>query len=507
MRVLLINTNTRADMTAAPPVGAACVATAAAGAGHEVRLLDLCFVRDRARALASTVSSFRPEVVGLSIRNLENVNLLRPISYVGDAKTVVEEVRALTDAPIVLGGSGASLCPGELLRALRADYLVAGDGEETFVALLAELAEGRTPHGLPGVGLLEQGTLRFVPPAFSLASFGSPQLARWVDLGRYQRMGSSYTVQTKRGCCQHCVYCTYNQALEGRAMRLRPPADVVAEIEEAVRRYGISDFEFVDSVFNEPINHCREILERIVRSPWKARFTAMGMTPRRLDREFLSLMWEAGFRSFMMTPDSASDPVLRSYGKGLRVEELAAAASALDGTRFTVLWFFLIGGPGETHETIDETIAFVRRHVAGAKGPLHPMAHLYFGMRVYPATRLWDVAQREGFVGPASNPLDALWYVSPKLDIDRAVDQLVQASLRHPEVGLGFDEKYLALSGFGAAMGRAFGMVKPYWCDTAGFNRLLIATGLRRLLRPRDAARQIQERIAAQRAAVRAATG
>jgi hypothetical protein len=132
------------------------------------------------------------------------------------------------------------------------------------------------------------------------------------------------------------------------------------------------------------------------------------------------------------------------------------------------------------------------------------MAHFYLGMRVYPGTHLWDIAIRDGFVAPESDPLQTQWYISPQLDIVRAVDQLVQASLRHPEVGLGFDERYLSLSGLAATVGRAFHLVKPYWCNTAGFNGLLIETGLRRLLRPRDLGQQIQERLARQSAAVRA---
>jgi hypothetical protein len=504
MRVLLINTNTRADLLAAPPVGAACVATAAAAAGHEVRLLDLCFVRDRDRELAHAVSSFDPQVVGLSIRNLENVNLMRPISYVDDARHVVDLVRRSTDAPIVLGGSAASLCPGPVLKELKADYVVAGDGETAFAALLAEIGAGRPPRGIPGVGFLAEDAFQFSPPAFSDASFGNPQLVRWVNLSQYRRMGSSYTIQTKRGCCQHCIYCTYNQALEGRSLRLRPPQDVVAEIEEAVLHHGITDFDFVDSVFNEPADHCREILERIRSCSWKARFTAMGMTPRNVDRAFLSLLWEAGFRSFMMTPDTASGSMLRRYGKGFATEDLACAATALNGTGFAVMWFFLMGGPGETHDTIDETLEFVRRYLVRSERPPHMMAHFYLGMRVYPGTHLWDVAIRDGFVAPESDPLQSPWYVSPQLDVQRAVDQLVRASLLHREVGLGFDERYLALSGFAAAMGRVFRLVKPYWCNTAGFNGLLIGTGLRRLLRPREVGGEIRERLDAQRAAVRA---
>jgi anaerobic magnesium-protoporphyrin IX monomethyl ester cyclase len=499
MRVLLINTNTKADLLAAAPVGAACVATAAAGAGHEVRLMDLCFVRDRDAELAREISSFRPQVIGLSIRNLENVNLLHPVSYVDDARRVFDAVRARTDVPVVLGGSGTSLCPTEMLADLKADYVVAGDGETAFVALLAALDAGRSPRGIPGVAFFDGGTIQFSRPAFDDATFGNPRLDRWVDLKRYAKMGSAYTIQTKRGCCQHCIYCTYNQSLEGRGMRLRDPADVVAELEEAVLRHGVREFDIVDSVFNEPFDHCLEILERIARSSWKAEFTASGMSPRNVDRAFLDLLWRAGFRSFMMTPDSASESMIRGIGKGFSLDDLVSASKALDATPFTVMWLFLIGGPGETHETIDETLSFVRNHLARTKRPPYTMAHFYFGMRVYPGTRLWDTAIRDGFVAPESDPLRFLWYVSPRLDLDRAIGQLVEACVQLPEVSLAFDEKWAELSAVVTGLGKVLRMPKPYWRSLWKLNRLLIRTGLRRRLGPRDVAGQIRESLAAQR--------
>jgi anaerobic magnesium-protoporphyrin IX monomethyl ester cyclase len=499
MRVLLINTNTRADLLAAPPIGAACVATAAAAAGHDVRLLDLCFARDRDKELAQATASFNPEVVGLSIRNLENVNLLHPVSYVDDARRVVDAVRLLTEAPVVLGGSGTSLCPAALLKELKADYVVAGDGEAAFVSLLGALAAGRAPLGIPGVGFFDGDTIRLSPPAFDDASFGNPGLDRWVDLKRYRRVGSAYTIQTKRGCCQNCIYCTYNQSLEGRGLRLRAPADVVAEIEQAVLRHGVREFDFVDSVFNEPPDHCREILDRIVRCSWKAEFTASGLSPRNVDRTFLKLLWDAGFRSFMMTPDSASESMLRSIGKGFGLEDLVSAATALDTTPFTVMWLFLIGGPGETHETIEETLAFVRRHVARGKRPPYTMAHFYFGMRVYPGTRLWDAAIRDGFIAPESDPLRFLWYVSPRLDLARAIGQLVESCVQLPEVSLAFDEKWAELSAVVTGLGKVLRMPKPYWRSLWKLNRLLIRTGLRRRLGPGDVAGRIRDSLEAQK--------
>ena len=89
-------------------------------------------------------------------------------------------------------------------------------------------------------------------------------------------MGSSYLIQTKRGCSHRCIYCTYSQLLEGRHYRLRTPLEVVDELEEAYYRYQIKTFEFVDSIFNDPIDYCVEILEEISRRPWQASFSTWG---------------------------------------------------------------------------------------------------------------------------------------------------------------------------------------------------------------------------------------
>ena len=168
----------------------------------------------------------------------------------------------------------------------------------------------------------------------------------------YEKMGGSYTIQTKRGCRMRCIYCTYNQVLEGNRLRLRSPSEVVDEIEEAFYQFKPETFEFVDSVFNDPVDHCREILEEIIRRPWKARFTTMGVSPKNLDSQFLQLMQRAGFTSFMISPESASETMLTNYQKGFGLEDLRRAAEAINQFSFPVLWYFLIGGPGETNRTL-----------------------------------------------------------------------------------------------------------------------------------------------------------
>ncbi len=128
--------------------------------------------------------------------------------------------------------------------------------------------------------MMVDGKFHLTKPELTDFTATTPDLGRWIDLKPYQRIGSSYNVQTKRGCRQHCIYCTYNQSLEGNRLRLRSPKEVVDEIEEALLKYRPKSFEFVDSVFNDPFDHSLAILEEIIRRPWNAEFTAMGVSPR-----------------------------------------------------------------------------------------------------------------------------------------------------------------------------------------------------------------------------------
>jgi len=145
MRVLLVNTNRKADLMTAPPIGLCYVATATRSARHEVRVLDLCFAgRHAAKNLRASISSFAPDVVGLSVRNVDNANMLRPVSYLPGVCELVAEVRRLSAAPVVLGGSGASLMPEAVLRHVGADAVVVSDGEVSFLRLLDALASGKS---------------------------------------------------------------------------------------------------------------------------------------------------------------------------------------------------------------------------------------------------------------------------------------------------------------------------------------------------------------------------
>jgi radical SAM superfamily enzyme YgiQ (UPF0313 family) len=268
---------------------------------------------------------------------------------------------------------------------------------------------------------------------------------------------------------------------------------VVDEIEEAFYQFKPETFEIVDSVFNDPIGHCQEILEEIIRRPWKAHFTTMGVSPKNLDCQFLHLMKRAGFTSFMISPESASETMLTNYQKGFGLEDLRRAAEAINQFSFPVLWNFLIGGPGETNCTLQETLEFVEQYLVRKNGPPYNLANIFLGVRIYPGTKLWQIALDEGFIHDQCHPLRPLWYLSRELDLDVTMGQLYRAARRRPEIALGSMEKYLPLTKIFGVVRKVFPFPKPYWQHLLWVNQLLIKLGVRRLFQAAGVPAQLRE--------------
>ncbi|MFW5901936.1 MAG: B12-binding domain-containing radical SAM protein, partial [Thermodesulfobacteriota bacterium] len=200
-KVLLISTNREKSPFAVAPVGAAKVLAALQAAGHEAELLDLCFTRNLEHAVKKRIKAFRPDLVGLSIRNLDNCAYIRPHAYFETDARMVRAVRKYSPAPIVIGGSGVSVAPKELAEHLGVPYAFVGEGEKSLPAFLRALENGHSFDGIPGLlfrnGSGWQGTV----PDFSSRMDELPfQAAAAIDYKKYFARGGFLPVQTKRGC-------------------------------------------------------------------------------------------------------------------------------------------------------------------------------------------------------------------------------------------------------------------------------------------------------------------
>jgi radical SAM superfamily enzyme YgiQ (UPF0313 family) len=215
------------------------VAAALRNAGYDVHQFDFLQNNMSLASLGDEIKSTAPDIIGMSIRNIDNVNLLNEEQYINVVRNIVRKIRQETKAPVVLGGPGFSIMPEVILREVGADYGIVGEGESLLVEFVANAARGAYPqNGCIRASSRLQG--EEIPSAHydsSLMKF-------------YLKNGNVASVQTKRGCTHRCVYCTY-PLLEGSTIRYRDPKNVVDDIELLVDTHKAKYIFFTDSVFND----------------------------------------------------------------------------------------------------------------------------------------------------------------------------------------------------------------------------------------------------------------
>jgi len=473
MKVLIVSTNRNRQPLAVLPYGACVAAEAAAGAGHEVRFLDLMFSADPARALDRVLEAFRPDVAGFSVRNIDNNDLHTPVAFFEEASSLMRGAAKKNGLKIVLGGAAAGIMPEELLRSSGAHWAVLGDAPTVFPRLLAAIERGTDPVSVPGVCSLQGGGFVRNPLVFGAWPGGGlfPDFRRWLDLKAYAGLMGAVPIKTKLGCPFRCVYCTY-AASEGGEYRLCPPSAAAAKV-RAMSEAGIGDIEFVDNVFNSPYEHAMELCRLLAAGGNRARLHTMELNPAFTDRPLLDAMEAAGFAGIGITAESASDGVLAALGKNYGAAEVRRSAEAVKLGRLPCMWIFILGGPGETRETVKRTLDFARLE-------LRPSDPVFFniGVRIYPGTPLEAAARAEGTLKvPASEMLSPVFYVSPAVGREWLFETLKEAvdenmNFINPDsLALPF------LPGLSRLAGLA-GVRQPLWRHTRSLRRGLRSIGV-----------------------------
>ena len=408
MKILLLSSNTAMSPYPVYPLGLSVVAAALKRAGHQPVLCDLLVDGESIEALGHRLKEENPGLVGISIRNLDNVNLLNEKRYTTQIGELVRCVHEELEVPVVLGGSGYSLAPEGMLRDAGADYGIVGEGERLIVELVECLERGRAPA---------RGTVlrnaRPIEPRELCGAFYDPRI-----LKSYLGMGTIAPVQTKRGCALRCAYCSY-PVLEGNSLRCRPAADVVDDVERLVKDHGISYVFFTDSLFNDDDGAYLEVLgelkRRNVKVPWSA-----FLKPTGLSDQNVALMRETGLVSAELGSDAATDATLRRLRKPFRFADVINANRALMDQGIAVANYFMFGGPGETRQTVLEGIENIRNLRCSA-------VFVFLGIRILPHTELHVIAVREKVIAPDCDLLEPAYYLSPQIDRSWAEQTLTEA--------------------------------------------------------------------------------
>jgi radical SAM superfamily enzyme YgiQ (UPF0313 family) len=351
---------------------------------------------------------------------------------------------------------------------------VAGDGERAATALIDELSAGRAPGDIPGLVRRDGERVTMTPPGgeAALDSLPRTRMHRWLDLRAYEARGGTVPVQTKRGCVFKCIYCTYLN-VEGWGYRLRDPELVVDEMVELQREAGVRRFEFVDSTFNAPPRHAAEICEAVVRRGLRAQLDTTNFTPATAPSYLLATMRRAGFRWLGITAESASDPVLERLQKGFDVAKVREVATKVERAGIGVLWIFLVGGPGETPETLEETLRFAEWRLSRGDA-----VYLTVGLRIYPGTTLHRIALGEGVIAADDPLLVPRFYFSDRLGFDYAVARLRRFSADHPRFMFSADSRSPLLP-FLTRFASLLRLPRPHWRYVGVFQRLARGVALR----------------------------
>ena len=365
MKVLIVSANT----LPASPTGPAYIAGAALRAGHTVEVFESLFAQDVSTELRAHIRRFQPDVVGVSIRLVHGYIIdetapynTRHLDLRANVKQVVDTIRQATDVPIIPGGPGFNYYARDWLEFLNLDYGIRGEADFSFPLYLARLERGDRLSDIPGCVFRQDGQIHKVPrdrvEDLDETAFPAYEL---FDLERYQQHGISPGILTKRGCAFRCTYCPY-RSLEGARYRLKSPSRVVAEIEHIRQVYPSKMIMFCENNFNAPKRHAEAICQEILTRKVTVRWGTGDLRPIGVTDDFCQLMKGSGCAYLNLSIESASEDMLKRIRRGYTVGDVEQSLRCLQNSGIPFGASLMIGAPGETPETVQETLALLERY-------------------------------------------------------------------------------------------------------------------------------------------------
>jgi anaerobic magnesium-protoporphyrin IX monomethyl ester cyclase len=407
------------------PVGLVYLASSIKG--HTVHLFDPNGHNDPQKAAAEIVGSIKPDLVGISLRNIEFFTfydrLGDKISFINDLAIFLKKIKEICPAAkIVTGGSGFTIFAMELMsRFTEIDAGISGEGEISFNEYLKNM---NTPEKVKGLYWRSADRILFTgkPKPFDLDALEFPQDIDRLDMNHYRRP-YAIGVQSKRGCAFGCTYCTY-PFLEGTHIRMRSPMKVVDEIENLNRRYNINHFAFVDSVFNVPLHHasniCREIIKRELNINLSANFR-----PDHMSDLFFQEIRRAGFKVINYSIDALSRNGLASLAKKLSIKTIMASCKPVQKSDVVINFsVFPDLSCYDIFSTIETGLNLVRiKAMLGSRGRVS-----FSRIRIYPQTPIHRSALAKKMIDHDDDLLFPAFWKSPA--IGRLFHELVGLYLK-----------------------------------------------------------------------------
>ena len=371
-----------------PPLGLAYLAAELKKAGHDMHIIDANALRIGPEEVVSKAGALNPDIIGITCVT----PLLPVVAHIcRSLKKLLPAVR------VIVGGPQVTIMPELTMENTAFDYGIAGEAEIAMPKLISLLAEGNPPeesgHAIGGVLYRSGGEVVSGGPAEVMPideiPFPSRELLpndRYFDLTTESRRVSS--IMTARGCPYKCSFC--ERYIRGGHYRMRSAESVVDELEELVTRFGCSEVVIYDDTFTankkRAADICEMILKRGLKFRWDCRTRVDCVEPG-----LLKLMAKAGCSRISFGVESASESVRELFNKGINVDQVRDAFAWTREAGIRILAYFMLGAPGETRASIEQTIALSLE--------LNPDFAYYSIVVPYPGTDLYDHSLEQGLIG------------------------------------------------------------------------------------------------------------
>ncbi len=440
--VLLVSANQEKVPYPVAPIGLLYVAQSLKKAGFKATILDLCFSRNIRDDIKEVIARKKPDFVGVSLRNVDNLTFPKSVSYLQNIKEIIKNIKHYTGVPIVLGGSAFSLFPKEILSFMDCEWGIVGEGEDALVELLRSFGNGLKEYKMiNNLVWRENNRIYSNHIKWLYSSFCSVLDYGLIDNRLYARFAGMANVQTKRGCGFKCAYCTY-PSIEGRNYRFRPPQVIAEEMRILKIKYAMPHVFFVDDVFTYPTEHASSVCEALLKNSIKMKWSCFA-SPLGVSKKLFTLMRKAGCTHIEFGSDALSDRVLARLRKPFLCEDIFRASRLCREAGIKCAHYVMFGAPGENRTSLKESFVTVNK----LKGDV---VIAMAGIRIYPKTELEKMSIREGIITSGTDILSPRFYLSPEITVNELLANVREFSRNNtqcvvPGLGIRSSEDMYAL--------------------------------------------------------------
>jgi len=352
MRCLLVNPYYPISETPTPPLGLAFLGAALEQADAEVKIADFVVYPYSKDALQSFVDDFKPHMVGVTAVTMTFDNAIE----------VVKDIKQIdTSILTVMGGPHVSFCAEETLKQHpELDIVVIGEGDRTIAELAGAVENSLSFETINGIVYRNGSDIIRSKPRKTLVDVNLlPLPARHLlPLQRYRALGMAISMTTSRGCPFKCIFCV-GRKMVGAKVRYREPHKVVDEI-QFLTTLGFNQINIADDLFTANKKHCIAICDEMIKRNIKVKWTSFARVDT-VSEDVLSKMKAAGCTAVSFGIESANKEILKTIKKGITIKQVADAVNMCVKTGIDPHASFILGLPGETPETLEETQDFAQK--------------------------------------------------------------------------------------------------------------------------------------------------